>query len=271
MRTINSVVDTHCHAWDAHCKYVSGTAYLPADFMPLEGLLAQWDAHGVTAGVLVQPSFLGPDNGYLLNALASHPDRLRGIIIAEPERDLPNIDHMHRAGVRGFRFNLISAAPLPDLNQPAWHDWLDAAKTLGWHIVAAGSSRQLAASLPPLLDTGLPVVIDHWGLPDVTTGAADTQWRQCLAAAARHAVWFKLSAPYRLGAVAAAHLLPHIIDATGPSRVLWGSDWPCTRHEECRDFPALLRLPSLRGDAADTLLRQCGANACALYGLPPTR
>ncbi|OWT53602.1 amidohydrolase family protein [Candidimonas nitroreducens] len=260
------IVDTHCHAWDDTCRYVTGTAYTPRQAVPLDALLAQWDKHGVASGVLVQPSFLGTDNAYLLNALSLNQKRLRGVMVVDPLRDLARIDSLHQAGVRGFRFNLISSgAALPNFTQPPWRAWIRAAQGCGWHIVMAGSSRQLAETLPQTADTNLPVVIDHWGLPDPLSGTACTHWRRCLDLARRYPIWFKLSAPYRLNGLRPDALLPEIIAAVGLQRVLWGSDWPCTRHEDQRDFTALLRLPDLPGHDAVPLLQHCAANAATLY------
>ena len=260
-----TAIDTHCHAWDAACAYIGGTAYLPAEPMPLSRLLAQWDAHDVQAGVLVQPSFLGIDNRYLLDALEAHPRRLRGVVVPDPAADLAHIEAWHRLGVRGFRFNMISARGLPDLRAPAWRDWISAAARLGWHIVAAGSAMQLSAALPRLADTGLSLVLDHWALPDRRTGIEDPAWQACLAHARDFPVWIKLSAPYRLGGLDAAALLPLIVQAVGGHRLLWGSDWPCTRHEDQRNFAALRRLPASPLPNGQPLMRQCAANAAELY------
>ncbi|HEY0293704.1 MAG TPA: amidohydrolase family protein, partial [Bordetella sp.] len=85
------------------------------------------------------------------------------------------------------------------------------------------------------------------------------------ALAQRHPTWFKLSAPYRLGGLPAASLLPDIVASIGPRRLLWGSDWPCTRHEACRNFADLCRLPALPAQPGLSLMQCCAANAAALY------
>lgn len=43
--------------------------YAPSYDATLPAYLAQLDAHGLSHGVLIQPSFLGVDNSYLLAAL----------------------------------------------------------------------------------------------------------------------------------------------------------------------------------------------------------
>ena len=42
------------------------------------------DANAVDCGVLVQPSFLGTDNSYLIEGIAAAGGRLRGIAVIDP-------------------------------------------------------------------------------------------------------------------------------------------------------------------------------------------
>jgi predicted TIM-barrel fold metal-dependent hydrolase len=41
-------------------------------------------ANNMSHGVLVQPSFLGTDNSFMIDALRQHGQRLRGIAVVEP-------------------------------------------------------------------------------------------------------------------------------------------------------------------------------------------
>jgi predicted TIM-barrel fold metal-dependent hydrolase len=90
--------------------------------------------------------------------------------------------------------------------------------------------------MPPLLEAGVPVVVDHFGRPDPRLGIDDPGFRYLLDTAATGRVWVKLSGAYRNGAgnpgehtaLAAAERLRV---AFGPQRLLWGSDWPHTQFE----------------------------------------
>src|SRR5207302_9881463 len=56
---------------------------------------------------------------------------------------------------------------------------------------------------------------------------------------ARHEhVWVKVSAPYR--SADAERMLNRILGDTGRDRLLWGSDWPWTRHEQGRTYAGCL-------------------------------
>ena len=66
------------------------------------------DANGVSHAVLVQPSFLGTDNHYLLDALRRYP-RFRGIAVVQPTIRSDELRALDEAGVVGIRLNLIGA------------------------------------------------------------------------------------------------------------------------------------------------------------------
>ncbi|MCZ6343807.1 amidohydrolase family protein, partial [Escherichia coli] len=85
----------------------------------LADYLGHLHANGLSHGVLVQPSFLGTDNRYLLDALQQAPERLRGVVVVA--RDIPRnaLQAMARVGVVGVRLNLVGRA-LPDFAEHGW-------------------------------------------------------------------------------------------------------------------------------------------------------
>jgi predicted TIM-barrel fold metal-dependent hydrolase len=62
-------VDTHAHVFRRGLKLADTRRYAPDYDVEIEDYLRQLDAHAVTRGVLVQPSFLGTDNSFMLKAL----------------------------------------------------------------------------------------------------------------------------------------------------------------------------------------------------------
>ena len=105
------LIDSHAHVWDRSCTLIDGARYHPEYEATVCAYLGILDAHGIEMAVLVQPSFLGTDNTYLLNCLRSHPDRLRGIVVLAPATTETELDDLTAAGVIGARFNLIGHAP----------------------------------------------------------------------------------------------------------------------------------------------------------------
>jgi Amidohydrolase len=79
--------DTHAHVFGpaAQFPYADDRSYTPPD-APLEKYLRMLDTVGFARGVLVQGSAHGRDNAAMLDALARHPDRLRGVPMPIPRR-----------------------------------------------------------------------------------------------------------------------------------------------------------------------------------------
>src|SRR4029078_4514984 len=98
--------DTHAHVFGPADRfpYADDRSYTPPD-APLEKYLGMLDTLGFARGVLVQGSAHGSDNSAMLDALARHPGRLRGVAVAEPDVPPAELRRWHALGVRGLRFN----------------------------------------------------------------------------------------------------------------------------------------------------------------------
>lgn len=166
---------------------------------PLPLYLEQLDRNGLTHGVLVQPSFLGTDNSYLVECLKQEGGRLRGIAVVDPAITADELRALDRAGVVGIRLNLVGQ-PLPDLAAREWTALLASVKAMGWQVEVQRNAADLAVLVPQLLDHGVTVVLDHYALPDPKLGVADPGFQSVLKLGATKNVWVKISAPYRNGA-----------------------------------------------------------------------
>lgn len=251
-------VDTHAHVFVRGLPLAAERRYAPDYDAPLSAYRAELDRLGLTHGVLVQPSFLGIDNGYLLAALATAPHRLRGVAVVSPAVPADELERLARAGIVGIRLNLIGAAT-PDLAREPWRGLLRRVVEAGLHVELQSEAGRLAGLLPPLLDAGATVVVDHFGLPDPALGTADPGWRAMVArAAGEPRMWLKLSGAYRLGpdgAALAARLAPILRDAFTPARLVFGTDWPHTRFEDAgRGAAALAALAIWLPDAGERAL-----------------
>ena len=224
-------VDTHAHVFRRGLPLAGERRYAPGYEATPEAYLAQLDAQGLSHGVLVQPSFLGTDNSYLVAALRRWPQRLRGIAVLEPKVSSALLQVLDDAGVVGIRLNLIGR-PDPELNLDPWPLFLRRIADLGWQVEIQVEARRLAGLLGPLLRAGVRIVLDHFGRPDPALGVADPGFRYVLSLGDAGRVWVKLSGSYRNGdggvAQAAVPLLKRHL---GVERLLWGSDWPHTQFE----------------------------------------
>jgi predicted TIM-barrel fold metal-dependent hydrolase len=235
-----TIVDTHAHIFERGLPLAANSRYVPTYDARLPDYLAQLDAHGTTHGVLVQPSFLGTDNRYLLAALKQQPHRLRGIVVVEPTITAGELAAMAAAGVVGIRLNLVGL-PLPDLKHAPWPEFLERLRQLRWQVEVQREARDLPLILPLLLEAGVNIVIDHFGRPDPKLGIEDLGFRYLLSVASSRRVWVKLSGAYRNGAqgvgdAIARAAVPLLRKNFGTSRLLWGSDWPHTQFKSTINY-----------------------------------
>lgn len=233
------VIDSHAHVFRRDLKLADNRRYAPDYDATLAQYLRALDQNGVTHGVLVQPSFLGTDNSYLVESLAAAGGRLRGVAVVDPSTDPAEFDALDRAGVVGVRLNLVGET-ISDESWTAWRPLIKQAARRDWHIEVQRNAGDLAPLVPRLLDSGAHVVLDHFALPDPDLGVADPGFAAILELAESTRLWVKISAPYRCGprGEAFAHdAYPRLRAAFGLERLLWGSDWPHTRFEQQQSFP----------------------------------
>jgi predicted TIM-barrel fold metal-dependent hydrolase len=233
-----TAVDSHAHVFRRDLPFAQGRRHSPDYDAPLADYLALLDTHGVSHAVLVQPSFLGTDNSFLLAALDACPQRLRGVAVVGPTTDDAALQRLGAHGIRGIRLNLLGA-DVPDLRHGAWAELLARVHALDWHVEVHVELAALPSVGAAVLDSGGRLVVDHFGRPDAP-GTSGAGWPWLLEAAASGRAWVKLSAAYR-NWPAAAHAQARaaagwLIDAFGPERLVWGSDWPHTQHRELATF-----------------------------------
>jgi predicted TIM-barrel fold metal-dependent hydrolase len=236
------VIDFDCHAHVFERVAPSGRPrYVPDYVAPLATWRGHLDDHGLCGGVLVQPSFLGFDNEELLRALGRLDlTRFGGVAVVDISAgtDLPALA---RAGIRGLRWNLVQGAAAPELTKPEVRRHLDAVAAAGLHLEIHLESPRLARFLPDVAVLGIPIVVDHFGLP-VEPDPRMEPWLialRALPSERRANIFVKFSAPYR----SPVPLQPHakmLLHELGPARVVWGSDWPWTRHESAVTYAACL-------------------------------
>jgi len=238
-------IDAHAHVFTRSLSLTSGRRYTPDYDATLPAYLAHLDAHGLSHGVLVQPSFLGTDNQYLLDALAQAPDRLRGVVVVDPDVSAECLRSMAAQGVVGIRLNLMGK-PLPDFAEPQWAPFFKQVAALGWHVELHRHVEDLPGLIRALLPFGCKIVVDHFGRPNATLGVDDPAFSALLELGLTGQVWVKVSAIYRLGGTAeqnaafARAALPLLARTFGSGRLVWGSDWPHTQHEQAISYASVV-------------------------------
>lgn len=229
-------VDTHFHVFHAGVA-VDGARYVPQYSALLTDWMRQAQSVGIGRGVWVQPSFLGTDNSLMVSALQAHPDMLRGIAVVRPNVAADELLALHQAGVRGIRLNLAGIShDIPEWTQA--HTVWQFMQSVGWHLEVhtdQGRLPHVLAQLPP----DVALVVDHMAKP-MQARADDPSVRALRERTRATTVHVKLSGAYRLGDVSADQLAAVLQSELGAKTLLWGSDWPCTNHEQFADFEKLM-------------------------------
>ncbi len=218
------MIDTQVHIIDpVRFPFPAGSqGYVPTpdETGTAEALLATFDANGFNHGVLVQASVYGPDNSAILSAVETAPDRLRAVVMT------------HATGLSDAAANPSIVGVRLNLTDFAGHGDVQAQCGFAGQVLEAGLVLQVQAHPEALtvLLTGLPdgpVILDHFGRPDLTRNADLDAIRRL---ADRDGCYLKVSGAFRIAGVdtppASDARLAGLIDAFGPDRVIWGSDWP---------------------------------------------
>jgi len=235
------LVDAQVHLWAADTPDrpwpPNGPAHLAVP-PTAEDTLAVLDAAGVHGAVLVPPSWEGDRNDVVLDAVRRYPDRFAAmgrIPLPDPAsaRLLPR---WRESGMVGVRITLHRQPwrGAFDRGEMAWFFAAAAEADLPVMVYAPGRSTALGAVVRS--HPGLRLVIDHLALPigerapEVFADLPDL-----IALADLPSIAVKASAlpchsraPYPFPDLHAALRL--VVDAFGPDRVFWGSDWtrlPC--------------------------------------------
>ena len=220
--------DCHAHVFGPveRYPYVANRLYTPPP-VDLDDYLAMHRVVGLARGVLVQTGLYGNDNSFIVDAIAAHPKRLRGIALIGEDISDAELARLAAAGIRGFRVNRTAATGLSFAGARRL-----AARVahLGWHV-----QFLLDVEDHPDLDALLgsfatEVVVDHMGRPDPRKGVEAPGFQALIRLLRSGRGWAKLSAPYRTSLQEPPYpdMTPfaQALIAAAPDRLVWGSDWP---------------------------------------------
>lgn len=261
--------DTHAHVISQDRErfpFIVNRSYTPPP-APESRYLQMLDALGVDRGVLIQISIYGEDNRVMLETLARHPDRLRGVAVASATLTDKDLNRMHEAGVRGLRINTLLKG---GVGYEQMERLAQRIRPLGWHLQFLASAHDLPSLMDRLRRLPVPCVLDHMGDLRADTAADDVSLRTLQTLVRDHGWWVKLSGAYRMGVP--CHRLEETTQvarsliAAGPERMLWGSDWPHVNVTEMPDTGDLLNLLAHWIPDAATRHRILVENPAALYG-----
>ncbi|WP_426153145.1 amidohydrolase family protein [Pseudomonas sp. DC3000-4b1] len=218
-------VDCHMHLYDNRVPPVPEATLFPPN-ASLEDYRGLQNRLGIGRMVIVTPSTYGTNNSVMLDGLLQSQGNARGVAVVDASVTDAALASMHKAGVRGIRFNLsVGNTALDDLERLA-----PRVNELRWNVQVAPGPL-LPQITPRLLRLTAPVVIDHMGHVPQPDGLSSDAFRALSTLIDTGRAWVKLSAPYLRSKVGAptysdVGTVAQALVQRAPQRMLWGSDWP---------------------------------------------
>ena len=222
-------IDCHAHVLAKERKITSDRHVSPGRDYTIDELLQIFKEHGISRGLLTAPSYYLTDNSLLLSALARAPV-LRGTVNLQPDTTMAEIEALGQKGVCGMRLNWWRKKELPDIK--IYRDLLAKIKAANWHLELFLDGVNMPHVLPTVKESGVKLVLDHFGCPDPVDGVASLGFRMMLDMVSSGQAWVKLSAPYRLNGGDPKLYAHALLSCAGPQRLMWASDWPWGGFEE---------------------------------------
>jgi L-fuconolactonase len=231
------VVDAHLHLWDrARSSYdwiTPDLGELYGDFLP-ETAAEQLLASDIDCAILVQAEDSAVDTHFMLDVAAAH-DWVLGVVgwvpLDDPIRSLRLLEQWCENPLFcGIRQLTHTDARDELFERPAVVETLRlvAGAGLGFDVPNAwprhlASLGLLATSIPDLI-----VVVDHLGTPPLAAEEL-VGWEGTIRDVAAHPnTVAKVSGLQHLPAPTLRRVWDVALDAFGPSRLMYGSDWPMT-------------------------------------------
>ena len=219
--------DCHIHVFEDRYPLAPSATFKPPH-APASAYQVVQRLLGLSRVVVVQPTGYGFDNRCTLAALEQLGSGARGIAVVPADVSQTELTRLHRAGIRGVRFMMLSGGLLP------WSSLENMAARiapLGWNVNLQLDGRELPQHEAMLHRLPGPLVIDHIAKflgPTQPDSEAFLCLRRLLD---KGNCWIKISAPYessRSGPPDYTDVVPlaRTLAENYPERCLWASNWP---------------------------------------------
>lgn len=243
MSQVSPAADCHAHVF-CGSKYPHAPDALYAPDVSQAGtggkFLDVLDAHGFTHGLLVGAGVYGEDNRCLVSACAISGGRFKGIALVRPRVSDQALSDLHDAGVVGVRMNIMNHG-LEPLVEPGAEKLLARLKEMGLFVQIQVTGDQLLEALPILNKSGVRILVDHIGRPDLKRGVSQPGFQKLLELGRSGNAVVKLSGPFRSSVEGYPYrdvdpFVEAAIEAFTMDNCIWGSDWPFVRMDERMDY-----------------------------------
>lgn len=223
--------DTHCHIFGPVSKYPYSPkrSYTPPD-SGLDDFRVVHAAMGIERAVIVNASLYDIDARVVVDAIAVSGGRYRGIVNIDDRVSDTELDALHKAGIRGCRFNFVKhLGGFPDM--AVFDRSIKRIARLGWHVDLHFDAKDLPDFYPLLDRLPVPYIIDHMGRVPARDGLDQAPFKILLGLLERDKkCYVKLSGADRVSAAGSpfhdAVPFARRLCEVAADRLLWGSDWP---------------------------------------------
>jgi 2-pyrone-4,6-dicarboxylate lactonase len=264
--------DAHVHVFGPTNKfpYSPNRKITPVE-APKEKLFALHKAFGIERCVIVQSVVHGNDNRVVEDAIEAGGGNYLGVALIPvdaPDQELKRLAHR---GFRAVRFNFMK-------HLTGGFDVQDVIKLtprladVGMHLQVHFESELVHSVGKALLQSAVPVVIDHMARVDATLGEDHADFQALMKLLDHKNMHVKVSgidrievtsqagSGYPMGTQLAARLVENF-----PDQCVWGLDWPHPNHTHIPDDGELVDALAVIAPSADALQRLLVTNPQALY------
>lgn len=244
------VIDSHLHVWaskDESATYPYAEGQDPptslASVASTSELLKKMDQGGVSGALIVQPINHRFDHSYVINAIKSHPDRFKGMLLHDPSlpeyQAVSRLEELALNGFVGVRFNPYL---WPRIGEKSWEPM-----SAGAGLATYKRCAELKMPVGVMCFQGLKLhyddilellklspettlVLDHFAFTSLSE-TGNESFRMLVKLANHPQVYVKISALFRQGdtfpyALVLKERLKVLLEAFGPERLMFGTDFP---------------------------------------------
>jgi 2-pyrone-4,6-dicarboxylate lactonase len=264
--------DAHVHVFGPTDKFpYSPTRKITPVEAPKEKLFALHKAFGIERCVIVQSVVHGNDNRVVGDAIEAGGGNYLGVALIPvdaPDQELKRLAHR---GFRAVRFNFMK-------HLTGGFDVQDVLKLtprladVGMHLQVHFESELVHSVGKALLQSAVPVVIDHMARVDATLGEGHADFQALMKLLDHQNMHVKVSGIDRIEATSQAgsgypmgtQLAARLVEKF-PDQCVWGLDWPHPNHTHIPDDGELVDALAVIAPSADALQRLLVTNPQALY------
>ncbi|EOJ0937720.1 amidohydrolase, partial [Campylobacter jejuni] len=116
-------IDTHAHIFLKKLNTVANARYKPDYDASFKDYKANLDHYDFDKGILVQPSFLGVDNEFLLQSIEKD-ENIKAIVVVDEGIKFDELKKLKERKACGVRLNLIGKE-LPNFKSMVWTQFFE--------------------------------------------------------------------------------------------------------------------------------------------------